>query len=100
MLAFFVQPTNVTAGRPVNPAVKVQAQNTLGNVLTSFNGTVSLAIGVNPSGGKLSGTTKVAAASGIAIFDTLIVDKTGSGYTLVASATGFPSVTSAPFTVF
>ena len=35
----------------------------------------------------------------LAIFDTLVINRAGSGYTLVASASGMASVTSAPFTV-
>jgi len=34
----------------------------------------------------------------LAIFDTLVINRAGSGYTLVASASGMASVTSAPFT--
>ena len=40
------------------------------------------------------------ATSGVAFFDTLLISKAGSGYTLVASAPGFGSVASAPFRVF
>ena len=36
----------------------------------------------------------------LAIFDTLVINRAGSGYTLVASAPGFASIVSAPFTVF
>jgi hypothetical protein len=100
VLAFLVQPNNVAAGSPINPEVKVEALDTLGNVLTTFGGTVRVALGSNPSGGTLSGTVSVVAASGIAFFDTLVISNAGSGYTLVASAPGFGSVVSAPFTVF
>src|SRR6266850_477061 len=100
VLAFLVQPNNVAAGNPINPEVKVEVLDTLGNVLTTFSGTVRVALGSNPSGGTLSGTVSVAAASGIAFFDTLVISNAGSGYTLVASAPGFGSVVSAPFTVF
>jgi len=100
VLAFLVQPNNVAAGSPINPEVKVEALDTLGNVLTTFSGTVRVALGSNPSGGTLSGTVSVVAASGIAFFDTLVISNAASGYTLVASAPGFGSVVSAPFTVF
>jgi hypothetical protein len=99
VLAFLVQPNNVAAGSPINPEVKVGAL-ALGNVLTAFSGTVRVAFGSNPSGGTLSGTVGVAALSGVAFFDTLVINQPGSGYTLVASAPGMVSVTSAPFTVF
>jgi len=99
VLAFLVQPRDVAAGSPIGKEVKVEALDTLGNVLTAFSGTVGMTLGSNPSGGTLSGTTSVAASSGIAFFDTLVISKAGSGYTLVASAPGFGSVVSAPFTV-
>ena len=100
VLAFLVQPNNAAAGSPINPEVKVEALDTLGNVLTGFTGTVRMVLGSNPPGGTLSGTTSVAALSGVAFFDTLVISKAGSGYTLVASAPGFGSVASAPFTTF
>ena len=100
VLAFLVQPNNVAAGSPINPEVKVETLDTLGNVLTTFSGTVRVVLGSNPSGGTLSGTVSVAAASGVAFFDALAISNAGSGYTLVASAPGFGSVVSAPFTVF
>jgi len=98
-LAFLVQPRNAAAGTPIDPEVKVEALDTLGNVLTAFSGTVRVALGSNASGGTLSGTVSVAALSGVAFFDTLVINRPGSDYTLVASATGFGSVESTPFTV-
>ena len=100
VLAFLVQPRGVAAGSPISPEVKVEALDTLGNVLTGFSGTVRVALGSSASGGRLSGTTSVAATSGVAFFDTLVINQAGSGYTLVASAPGFGSVASAPFIVF
>jgi len=98
-LAFLVQPSNVAAGSPISPEVKVEAVDTLGNVLGGFGGTVRVALASNPVGGSPRGTTSAAATSGLAIFDTLVINRAGSGYTLVASASGMASVTSAPFTV-
>ncbi len=99
-LAFLVQPSNVATGSPISPEVKVEAVDTLGNVLSRFAGTVRVALASNPSGGSLRGTTSAAAASGLAIFDTLVINQAGHGYMLVASAAGLASVTSAPFAVF
>ena len=99
-LAFLVQPNNVSAGSPISPEVKVEALDTLGNVLTTFGGTVRVALASNSFGGTLSGTMSVAASSGLAFFDTIVVSQAGSGYTLIASAPDFGSVVSAPFTVF
>jgi len=100
VLAFLVQPHDIAAGSPINPEVKVEALDTLGDVLTEFAGTVRVALGTRASGGSLSGTTSVAATAGVAFFDTLVINQAGSGYTIVASAPGFGSVASAPFTVF
>jgi hypothetical protein len=100
VLAFLVQPRDVAVGSPIDPEVKVEALDTLGNVLTAFDGTVRVALGSSAAGGTLSGTVSVPASSGVAFFDTLVISQAGSGYTLVASAAGFRSVASAPFTVF
>src|SRR5207253_2380065 len=53
----------------------------------------------NPGGATLSGTTPVAAVSGVATFFDLSLNKTGTGYTLTASASGFAPVTSAAFDI-
>ncbi|MBI4419337.1 MAG: hypothetical protein HY560_00795 [Gemmatimonadetes bacterium] len=98
-LAFVVQPTNTAAGATITPAVQVAAQDASGNTITTFTGSVTIAIGSNPGGGRLSGTTTVPAANGVATFSTLSIDAAGSGYTLAATATGLPGVTSATFDV-
>src|SRR5439155_405481 len=69
-----------------------------GNTATAFAATVTLAIGANPGGGTLSGTTAVAAAGGVATFPGVSINKAGVGYTLAASATGVTGATSAAFT--
>src|SRR5207249_5047068 len=98
-LVFSVQPASVTAGAAITPAVQVTVQDAQGNTATGFSGTVTLAIGTNPGGGALAGTTTVAAASGVATFSTLSIDKVGSGYTLTVAATGLATVPSAPFNI-
>ncbi len=98
-LVFTVQPTSTTAGAAITPAVQVTAQDAQGNTATGFTGNVTAAIGTNPSGGTLSGTTTVAAVSGVATFSTLSIDKIGTGYTLSAGASGLPPVSSAPFNI-
>src|SRR5256885_10816710 len=47
----------------------------------------------------LSGTTPVAAVSGVATFFDLSLNKTATGYTLTASASGFAPVTSTAFDI-
>src|SRR4029077_5220987 len=56
-LAFAVQPTSTTAGAIITPAVQATALDAQGNTVTGFTGTVTVAIGTNPGGGALSGTT-------------------------------------------
>src|SRR2546422_7674916 len=95
-LVFTVQPSGTAAGSAITPAVRVTVQDALGNTVTGFGGNVTVAIATNPSGGTLSGTTTVAAASGVVTFAGLSIDRTGGGYKLAASAPGLPGVPSAP----
>lgn len=60
---------------------------------------VTLALGANPGGAKLSGTLTVNARDGVASFSDLAINRAGSGYTLTATAAGFNSVTSNAFDV-
>src|SRR5439155_15594 len=78
-LAFTVQPTSATAGSVITPAVRVVAQDALGNTATSFTVNVSVALGSNPGGATLAGTTTMAAVAGVATFGNLSVDKAGTG---------------------
>jgi hypothetical protein len=55
--------------------------------------------GSGPGNGSLSGTLAVAASSGIATFSNLVINRIGTGYTLVASSTGLTSATSTAFNI-
>src|SRR5438093_6321385 len=81
-LVFTVQPSNAIAAAAITPAVQVTAQDALGNTDPSFSGSVTVALGSNPGGGALAGTTTVAAASGVATFANLSINRVGTGYTL------------------
>src|SRR2546430_7050197 len=83
----------------ISPAVKVRALDAFGNIAAGFPGAVGIALGSNPGGATLSGTTPVGAVGGIATYLDLSVNKAGTGYTLTASASGVPSVTSTPFDI-
>ena len=98
-LVFGTEPGTTSAGHQFTPAVKVRALDGLGNLAPTFTGNVSIAFGSNPTGGTLSGTTPVAAVGGVATFADLIINKVGTGYTLVASATGFTPVASTTFDI-
>ncbi len=98
-LIFTVEPSNATVGVPITPTVVVTAEDSLGATVTAFTSAVTVAIGTNPGGGTLSGTTTVAAVAGVASFGDLQIDQPGADYTLVASAAGLSTSPSAPFTV-
>lgn len=103
-LVFTVQPTSVAAGALITPPVEVTVERANGSTITSFSGTITVALGVNPGEGTLSGTTTVTPVNGVATFADLSIDNVGTGYRLAASATstlGEPPTpaTSAPFDV-
>ena len=98
-LAFTVQPTSVTAGVAITPAVQVSVEDALGNLVPTATNPVAIAIGTNPGGGTLSGTTALNAVAGIATFSTLSINKTGIGYTLAATSAGLTAAASAAFNV-
>jgi hypothetical protein len=96
-LVFTRQPNNTNAGEAINPAVTVALEDGFGNVATGDTSTVTVTI----NGGTLFGggtTASVAAVGGIATFGNLVVTAPGT-YTLAASRSGLPSVTSLSFVV-
>lgn len=97
-LAFTTEPPANVAARAAF-SVAVTARDSLGNAVTSFTGSVSVAIAANPASGTLSGTLTQTAVGGVATFSGLAIDNIGSGYTLRASAAGLTSATSTPFNV-
>jgi hypothetical protein len=98
-LSFNVQPANTAAGAIITPAVEVMVRDSLNNVVKTYTDTITIGIGTNPSGGTLSGTTAVAAIAGLASFADLSINLAGTGYRLVATATGLASATSNSFTI-
>src|SRR5207245_6339689 len=96
-LVFTVRATAVGAGSAVTPQVQMSARDPHANTDPTFTGGITVALGTNPSGGTLSGTTTVSAVAGVASFATLAIDKVGTGYTLTA---GGGSLTGGPSTAF
>src|SRR5436190_2184361 len=97
-LAFTTQPQSTRAGQPM-PVVWFAARRASGLVVTGFTGLITVALGANPGGGTLAGTTSVNAVSGVATFSTLSINNAGNGYTLLASASGLTGTTSASFNI-
>jgi hypothetical protein len=98
-LVFTVQPATTQAGVTMTPAVQVTVQDSTGSTSLGYNGTVTVALGNNPGGGTLSGTTTVAVSGGVASFGDLKLDRAGTGYTLVATASGLAGATSQSFDI-
>ncbi len=96
-LAFTEQPRSATAGAPVGP-VAVTVEDASGDPVSRVSDTVTLALARDSSGATLAGPTTVTAGGGVATFDGLSVAVAGS-YALVATAPGYASARSAPFTV-
>ncbi|PYO69270.1 MAG: hypothetical protein DMD69_03370, partial [Gemmatimonadetes bacterium] len=98
-LVFLVPPGNATAGAVITPPPEVEIRDQFDNRVSSATNGVTMALGANPAGAILSGVGPVAAVSGVATFSNLSVDRAGTGYTLVASASGLSPATSTAFNV-
>ncbi|HXJ32041.1 MAG TPA: hypothetical protein VNG35_15470, partial [Gemmatimonadales bacterium] len=99
-LGFHIQPTNTVAGASITLAIQVEIEDAGGNRVTS-GGPVSVGIAIlnNAGGGTLSGTTPKNSSNGLATFSNLSINKTGTGYTLQATASGLTAVTSTAFDI-
>jgi calcineurin-like phosphoesterase family protein len=98
-LGFVVQPTSTTTGSPITPAVQVEIRDQFGARLTGATNSVTVALGTNPGGSTLSGTTTVAAVNGVATFSGLSLDQAGTGYRLAATSAGLSGATSSAFNI-
>ncbi|HEV2751454.1 MAG TPA: hypothetical protein VGV12_13105 [Gemmatimonadales bacterium] len=98
-LRFTVQPSDATAGNIITPAIQVTVFDSLGAPDSTFTNPISIAIGINPVGGTLSGTLSVTPVNAIASFGDLVISSSGAGYTLAATASGATGASSASFTI-
>jgi streptogramin lyase len=90
-------PSFVTAGSAFG--LTVEAENSSGNPITSFDGTVTVALASNPGGATLGGTVTATASNGVATFSGLTITTAASGYTLEASASGLAAANTTAITV-
>lgn len=95
-LAFGTQPAMGQA-RAALGSFTVEIQDASGNVVTSSTDTVTIALAANPGPATLSGTLSVAAVNGVATFNNVVLSRSGTGYTLLATAGGLMDATSGPF---
>lgn len=88
-LAFTTQPVNSPAGIQGMAPLQVMIQDAQGNRIvdgTASTSDIALSIASNTGGAFLSGTTTQTAAVGISAFNDLGIDKTATGYRLIASS--------------
>ncbi|MGQ0506637.1 MAG: PKD domain-containing protein, partial [Myxococcaceae bacterium] len=83
----------------LTPAVTVLVQDSNGNTVTSSSANITVSLGANPGCSTLSGTLTVAAASGVATFSNLSLNRVGLNYTLLANSGALPQATSASFDI-
>jgi len=79
--------------------VTVQVVDQFGNLVTTDNSFVTLALGSNPGSSTLNGTLTVAAVGGVATFSSLSVNTAATGYTISAVDGSLGSAISSTFTI-
>ena len=99
VLGFTTQPSTATAGNIITPAIQVTVRDSLGTPDSAFTNAITLSVVVDPVGGTLTGTRSVVPTNGIASFGDLVIDKSGAGYVLQASAPGATSASSNSFDI-
>jgi hypothetical protein len=101
-LVFTTPPSTTLPLVTMKPAVQVAVVDDLGNTLTGFTGSVTIAIGHNGGlllPGTLSGTKTVATVNGVATFSNLSIDQPGNRYTLTVSGQGLIGAESRAFNI-
>ena len=87
------------AGAAIAPAIGVRAVDAVGATVTSFTGTVTLALAANAGATTPTGVLATAAVAGIASFTSIAVTAAGAGYTLAATSGALVPDTTIAFTV-
>ena len=90
-------PASLIAGTSFG--LTVQAEDSSGNLNSSFNGTVTVALASDPSDATLGGTLTATASNGVATFYGLTLNTAASGYKLQVSSNGVDSATTNAITV-
>ncbi|HXJ43286.1 MAG TPA: Ig-like domain-containing protein [Bryobacteraceae bacterium] len=98
-VAFVQQPTTTAASATLTPAITAEILDTTGTLISNSSASVVLAFGTNAGSGTLSGTLTKSAVNGVATFNNISIDKSGTGYTLTASSTGLSTATSNTFNI-
>ena len=104
-VTFGTEPHSVLVGQDITGSdysssggpVTVRLVDSNGVLVTTSSASVTVALGSNPGGATLGGTTTVAAVNGVATFPNLTINQPGVGYTLIASSPSLTSATSSAF---
>jgi hypothetical protein len=97
-LAFTTQPpSSSVSGSAFSATVSVEDAG--GNVVTTDNSNVTIALASGTPGANLAGTLTVQAVNGVATFSGLSVDKVGTGYTLHATDASLTAADSSAFNI-
>ena len=97
-LAFLQQPITTKVGALITPSIMVQVEDASGNRVNTSSALINMAIGTNPGGGSLLGSTGVSAVNGVATFNCSI-SASGIGYTLSATSSGLTGAISNTFDI-
>jgi MYXO-CTERM domain-containing protein len=98
-LAFTVQPGSGVVSTNLSPAPRVAVQDAYGNLVTGATHSITLALATNPQGATLTGTTVVASINGVATFGAVAVNRAGTSFKLIATASSLTSATSTAFDI-
>jgi hypothetical protein len=100
-LEFTTQPSGAIAGSPLSTQPQVIVEDSYGNKVTGYEGSVTLAImpGLSPTGAVLSGTTTARVVNSVAKFTNVSIDKTWTSYKLIATSEPLASAISIPFEI-
>ena len=90
-------PSSLAAGTPFG--LTVDAEDNWGNIETSFNGTVIVALANNPGGATIGGTLTATATNGVATVSGVTLTTAASGYTLLVSSSGLSETVTTTITV-
>ncbi|WP_224372515.1 IPT/TIG domain-containing protein [Hyalangium versicolor] len=97
-LVFSVQPSNGSVRAPL-AEVAVLLKDAFENDTLASDPAVTLGLSDGNVLATLSGTQNMNPSSGVAVFSDLSIDEEGTGFHLIAIASGLTEATSAPFTI-
>jgi hypothetical protein len=100
-MLFTAQPTTTTAGQVISSpsGVSVQLEDSDGNPITTAGTPVTLTLTAGNNAALTAPAQANTDQNGIATFNNLSIAKAGTGYTLTASSSSIPSITSNAFDI-